>query len=61
MAQYHSHKVQFSVENERTWRRKLNFIADRKLAGVYLWRLDTDDFEVIWYHEKSSFTIWKFV
>jgi len=33
------------LENARTLRRKLRWVAQQRLAGVFVWRLEHDDFD----------------
>jgi len=36
--------MRVNLDNPEIWRRKLDYAADQNLAGVYVWRLDFDDF-----------------
>jgi len=36
----------YMLDDERTWHRKINYASDQRLAGVFIWRLELDDYEV---------------
>jgi len=45
VATYKTENADYAVlENEKTLYRKLRFVTDQRLAGVFVWRLEYDNF-----------------